>query len=103
MENASREYTYAKVKSQIERQKAKYSWEFIFLGANIDATKVADSFGIDRSRAQNFHNDSEGVELNYRVVSETVASFRSAPVGEPLAQNWSQDIEADFQHRGGRN
>ncbi|MDR3121763.1 MAG: VWA domain-containing protein [Clostridiales bacterium] len=102
MENASREYTYAKVKSQIERQKSRYGWEFIFLGANIDAAEVADSFGIDRSRAQNFHNDSEGVELNYRVVSEAVTSFRSAPVGAPLAKEWNRDIEADYQRRGGR-
>jgi uncharacterized protein YegL len=102
MENASREYTYAKVKSQIERQKTKYGWEFIFLGANIDAAEVADSFGIDRSRAQNFHNDGEGVELNYRVVSETVAQFRAAPVGSSLSDDWNKDIEADFQRRGGK-
>jgi uncharacterized protein YegL len=102
MENASREYSYAKVKSQIKRQKSRYGWEFIFLGANIDAAEVANSFGIDRSRAQNFHNDSAGVELNYRIVSETVASFRSAPVGAPLSSEWSKDIEADFQSREGR-
>jgi uncharacterized protein YegL len=102
MENASREYTYAKVKSQIERQKAKYGWEFIFLGANIDAAEVADNFGIDRSRAQNFHNDSEGVNLNYRVVSETVAQFRAAPAGASLSDEWNKDIEADFQRRGGQ-
>ncbi|MDR0852828.1 MAG: VWA domain-containing protein [Clostridiales Family XIII bacterium] len=102
MENASREYTYAKVKSQIERQKTKYGWEFIFLGANIDAAEVADNFGIDRSHAQNFHNDSEGVELNYRVVSETVAQFRAAPTGTSLSDEWNKDIEADFQRRGGK-
>jgi uncharacterized protein YegL len=100
MENASHEYTYAKVKSQIERQKTKYGWEFIFLGANIDAAEVADNFGIDRRRAQNFHNDSEGVELNYRVVSETVAQFRAAPVGASLSVECNIDIEADFQRRG---
>ncbi|GHV50224.1 hypothetical protein FACS1894216_02020 [Synergistales bacterium] len=102
MENASREYSYDKVKSQIERRKSQYGWEFIFLGANIDAVEVANQFGIDRSRAQNFHNDSEGVELNYRVVSQAVASFRAAPAGAPLAHAWNADIERDFKRRGGR-
>ena len=99
MENASREYSYDKVKSQIERQKSRYGWEFIFLGANINAAATAERFGIDRSRAQNFHNDSKGVELNYRVVSEAVASFRAAPKGEALKECWKAEIEADFSSR----
>jgi uncharacterized protein YegL len=102
MENASREYSYEKVKRQIERQKSKYGWEFIFLGANIDAVDVANRFGIDRSRAQNFHSDSAGVELHYRVVSQAVTSFREAPAGSAFEENWSADIEEDFQRRGGK-
>ena len=99
MENASREYTYDKVKSQIERQKSKYGWEFIFLGANIDAVEVADRFGIARNRAQNFHNDCEGIKLNYSAVSRAVSSFRSAKECASLAEDWGAEIEADYKRR----
>ena len=102
MENASREFDYSKIKSMIERQKSKYGWEFIFLGANIDAVEVAERFGVARSRAQNFHNDSEGIALNYAVVSETVASFRAAPCGASLKDDWSEEIQADYKKRGGK-
>jgi uncharacterized protein YegL len=99
MENASREFTYDKIKSMIERQKDKYNWEFIFLGANIDAVEVAGRFGVDRTRAQNFHNDSEGIALNYSVLSETVASFRAAPKDARIDDNWSSEVQADFKKR----
>ena len=99
MENASREYTYDKVKSQIERQKSKYGWEFIFLGANIDAVEVADRFGIARNRAQNFHNDCEGIKHNYSAVSRAVSAFRFAKGCAPLAEDWSAEIEADYKRR----
>ena len=101
MENASSEFTYAKIKSMINQQKSKYGWEFIFLGANIDAVDVADRFGVARDRAQNFHNDSEGIALNYSVVSKAVAEFRSAPCGARLADGWSAEIQADYEKRGG--
>ena len=99
MENASREYTYDKIKSQIERQKSTYGWEFIFLGANIEAVEVADRFGIARNRAQNFHNASEGISLKYSVLSRAVSSFRSVPKCAPLADDWSAEIEADYSRR----
>ena len=102
MENASREFDYGKIKSMIERQKSKYGWEFIFLGANIDAVDVANRFGIDRNRAQNFNNDSEGIALNYEVLSQTVSMFREAPQGAKLSAEWGETIEADFKKRGGR-
>jgi len=98
MENASREFDYSGIKSMIERQKSKYGWEFIFLGANIDAVEVADRFGVARNRAQNFHNDSKGVALNYSVLSETVVAFRGAGIDD----NWSEDIQADYEKRGGK-
>jgi hypothetical protein len=85
----------------VEHQKQKYSWEFIFLGANIDAVEVADRFGIAANRSQNFHNDSEGIELNYHVLSETIADYCCAPVGASLSDNWSAKIQADFKKRGG--
>lgn len=98
-ENSSREYPSEKVKAQIEHQKAKYGWEFIFLGANIDAVETAGRFGIAPDRAQNYHADSEGVDLNFRVMSEAVASFRESsamPIG------WNDEIQQDYKRRGGR-
>ncbi|NLL67602.1 MAG: VWA domain-containing protein, partial [Clostridiaceae bacterium] len=76
-ENSSREYSSEKVKKMIQHQKSKYGWEFIFLGANIDAVETAKRFGIAPNRAQNYHADSEGVELNFRVMSDTIAKFRA--------------------------
>ena len=102
MENASREYTHDKIKSHIERQKSKYGWEFIFLGADIDAVDVADRIGIAKNRAQNYHKDNEGIELHYRVVSDAIASFRSAPKGAALTDDWSAEIEADYKRRSGK-
>jgi len=99
MENASREFTYSKVKSMIEHEKSKYGWEFIFLGANIDAVEVAGRFGVASNRAQRFHNDSKGIEVNYCVLSEAVAAYRSAPRGAALDDRWSEDIQADYESR----
>ena len=99
MENASREFDYEKIKSMVEHQKSKYDWEFIFLGANIDAVEVAGRFGVDRTRAQSFHNDSAGIALNYAVVSDTVAAFRAAPCGSTFDDSWSDKINTDFKKR----
>ena len=100
MENASREYTYDKVKKLIERQKSQYGWEFIFLGANIDSVEFAGHLGIARNRAQNFHNDRIGIALNLRVVSDAIAAHRLAPAGMPLDKNWGAKIEDDYRRRG---
>ncbi len=78
MENASRRYTYDRVKAMVEHEKAKYNWEFLFLGANMDAASVAGSFGIDASRAVTYKNDKAGTALNYRVMSEAVSRARLA-------------------------
>jgi len=99
MENASREYTIDNVKSLVERCKKKHKWEFIFLGANIDAIDVAESFGIAKNRTQNFHNDSEGVALNYAVLSETVTSFRSSPPCAMISDDWGSKISSDYKAR----
>lgn len=81
MENASRYYSSDKVKKMIERQKVKYGWEFLFLGANIDAVETASHFGIGADRAVNYNSDSEGTALNYEVVSDAICSVRcSAPL-----------------------
>lgn len=76
MENSSRIYTYDKVKKMVEKEKEKYGWEFLFLGANIDAIEVASKFGIGADRAINYECDSEGTALNYQVLSETVSAVR---------------------------
>ena len=99
MENASREFTYGKIKEMIEKRKSENSWEFIFLGANIDAVDVAERFGIAKNRAQNFHSDSKGVQLNYSVLSKTVSQYRQSAKSEPIAENWSESIEQDFESR----
>ena len=99
MENASREYTFESIKGLIERQKSECGWEFIFLGANIDAAEVANSIGIDREYSKSFHNDKEGIALNYEAVSEAAASFRSSGKGERLFKGWGTRIDNDFENR----
>lgn len=96
-ENSSREYSAERIKQMITLQKTRYGWEFIFLGANIDAVTTADRFGIATDRAQNYHADSEGVELNFRVMSEAVASFRETSA---MPEGWNDEIQKDFKRRG---
>lgn len=78
MENASRQYSYEKVRKMVEHEKKKYHWEFLFLGANMDAVQVAHQFGVKANRAVRFESDGMGTELNYRVMSQMVSSARSA-------------------------
>lgn len=96
MENASHKYSSDQVKAMVKRQKEKYGWEFLFLGANIDAVETAAHFGIMEDRAVTFHNDARGQQLNYEVVSKTMSAFRAcAPVG----REWKEEIEEDFKAR----
>lgn len=99
MENASREFSYEKIRQMIECQKIKYGWEFIFLGANIDAVATAERFGISKDRAANYNADSEGTLLNYEVISEAVSCMRASCT---ISENWKDRIEQDFKKRGGR-
>ena len=99
MENASRRYDSEKVKQMIERQKEKYGWEFLFLGANIDAVETASQFGIGADRAVNYQCDSEGTALNYEVVSEAISSVRCSA---PLNADWKKRIDEDYKKRGGK-
>ena len=98
MENASRLYDSARVKQMIEHEKSKYGWEFLFLGANIDAVETAKHFGISEDRAVNYHSDSVGTRLNYEVVSCAITSMRS---GAPMSGDWKAPIEADYKTRKG--
>ena len=95
MENCSRTFTHEKVKQMIERQKNKYGWEFIFLGANIDAVGTARSFGISENRAVNYNCDSKGTQLNYKVLNETITAFRASCIRE----DWKERIDKDYKIR----
>jgi uncharacterized protein YegL len=96
MENSSLEYSYDQIKKMIERQKTQFGWEFIFLGANIDALATAERFGIDASRAVNYHSDKMGTHLNYSTLNKTVSKFRSEA---RIDDDWKADIEKDFTDR----
>ena len=96
MENASREFGYEKIKAMIEKQKKEYGWEFIFLGANIDAVAAARDIGIDEDRAANYHADEEGTTLNYRIVSETISNLRADKIVSP---DWKKEIDLDYKGR----
>ena len=100
MENASRRYTYKKVKQMVERQKARYGWEFLFFGANMDAIAVAGNIGIHADRAVTYQCDEEGTALNYEVLGEAIHHVRSSD--KMLAPSWKRKIDEDVKRRGGR-
>ena len=97
MENASRVYRYDEVRRMVKHEQEKHGWEFLFLGANMDAISAARSFGIRPDRAVRYARDSAGTALNYQVVSETVASFRAR---KEIAPDLSAPIAADWDKRG---
>lgn len=97
MENASHEYSNEKIKKMIEFQKEKYGWEFIFLGANIDAIAEAEKFGIKSDRAATYKADGEGTNLNYTVLSEAISGYRAK---KSIDLKWKMEIEDDFNKRG---
>lgn len=97
MENASREYGYATIKTMIEHEKEKYGWEFIFLGANIDAVSSAGDMGISSDRAANYNPDAKGTKLNYEAINAAVSQIRS---GGCFKEEWKDQIDEDFQQRG---
>ncbi|NLV85096.1 MAG: VWA domain-containing protein [Spirochaetales bacterium] len=96
MENSSRFYQADRVRSMVERQKNKYSWEFLFLGANIDAVETARRYGIDVNKSVRYHNDAKGVAMNYRVMERAIRMVRSDMV---LDSGWKEDAEDDFEKR----
>lgn len=96
MENSSSEYSSEQIRHMIEQRKEKYGWEFIFLGANIDAVETAEGFGISHDRAQDFHADSEGVNLNFMVVNDVVTAYRHSAA---VPKDWNLKIKKDFKRR----
>ena len=97
MENASRRYSSEKVKAMIERQKKRYGWEFLFIGANIDAVETAAQYGIDADRAVNYTPDHDGTSIVYESVAKAVCQVRA---NAPLCADWSNDINEDYIRRG---
>ena len=100
MENASRRYNSYQVKKMIQRQKEKYGWEFLFIGANIDAVETAARYGIDKDRAVNYNADGQGTHIVYESVAKAVCSVRA---NAKLKADWSADINEDYQNRGRKN
>ena len=96
MENASHIYSSDKVKQMIERQKETYGWEFLFLGANIDAIDTAGHFGIDADKAANYQCDGEGTALNYEVLNDAISAVRC---NAALDSNWKKRIDKDYEKR----
>ena len=99
MENASRRYTYAQVQKMVKHEQEKYGWEFLFLGANMDAISAARSFGIREDRAVRYECDGAGTALNFAVVSKTIGKLRK---GAPIQANWSSEIQEDYETRGSK-
>ncbi len=97
MENASRRYTNDEVRRMVERQKERHGWEFLFLGANFDAISAAEGIGIGWDRAVKYVQDTAGMALNYRVLSDTICAMRAS---RPVSADWKADIEADEKERG---
>ncbi|MFJ5714705.1 hypothetical protein [Neobacillus sp. NPDC093127] len=95
-ENASREFTTGKIKKMVQHQKEKFGWEFLFLGANIDAVTTAARFGINEDFAVEYHADHVGTQLNYEAVNEVVINLRS---GKRIDRNWKEGIERDYNQR----
>lgn len=98
-ENSSCKYTSDRVKQMVERQKQKYGWEFIFLGANIDAIETARTFGIDESRAANFVNDEAGIGVMYEAQSCLMSDIRQSRKND---RAWKKNVDADYQKRNRR-
>ncbi|MBQ8538464.1 MAG: hypothetical protein IJ433_02310 [Ruminococcus sp.] len=96
MENASHRFTSVDVKKMIEHQKEKYGWEFLFIGANIDAIKTAEHFGINRNRAVNYNADSKGTQVLYETLSAPISAMRA---NAPISDDWSNNIEKDYNSR----
>ncbi|MCH4886313.1 VWA domain-containing protein [Acidaminobacter sp. JC074] len=95
-ENASKHYSQREVKRMIERQKEAFGWEFVFLGANIDAIEVADSYGISKEKAVNYHADQAGTELNFSAISAVVSDIRH---DKAIDESWKREIDEDYIKR----
>ena len=96
LENASHNYTLQQVRKMVERQEKHYGWEFLFLGANMDAIQAASGLGIRPERAATYHCDEQGTALNYTVMTEAVRSLRCCG---SIPDDWSDEIDRDYKAR----
>lgn len=101
-ENASKEFTHQQVKSLIKEQQEKYDWNFLFLGANIDAIETAADIGIKRDFATNVMGDKKGTHVMYRSISDTVCCYCKAPEKAKIPKKWKEDIVKDYSIRSGK-
>jgi uncharacterized protein YegL len=99
MENASTRFSSNDVKKLIEEKKEKYGWDFLFLGANIDAVETASKVGIGADRAVNYKCDGIGTQLNYEVLSDAISAVRCSA---PLDADWKAPIDEDYKKRGAK-
>ncbi len=97
MENASRRYSYGKIKEMIEHRKAEFGWEFIFLGANIDAIASAAQIGIGPKFSARYNSDAIGTGLNFSSVNDAIYEMRE---NSAIPDDWKKDIDDDFKKRG---
>lgn len=96
LENASRFYDAQTVKKMIERQKSRYGWEFIFIGANIDAVASASHIGIAPEFAANYRSDSAGTEALFENISNAVSNVRC---DVPLGSEWRVNLNEDAKRK----
>lgn len=96
MENASHNYSVKEIKKMIKDKKKKHNWEFLFIGANIDAISTAKSFGISENRAVNYNHDSQGTRLVYENIEKAVSQCRACT---PISDSWKKDIDNDYRSR----
>ena len=101
-ENASRQFSYPQVRKLLESQQKEKGWEFIFLGANMDAVAEAGKLGISADRAASFINDSQGIATNYASVGSAVSAIRGAGRGARIDGSWKKAIDADYRKRSGK-
>ena len=97
MENTSRRYSYPEVQRMVKHEQEKYGWEFLFLGANMDAIAAARSFGIREDRAVRYACDSAGTSLNFAVTAQAISGLRK---GKGIDADWSAPIAVDYEKRG---
>lgn len=101
-ENSSERYDFKKIKKMIEKKQDKKQWEFLFLGANIDAIGTASDLGIKANRSVNYHSDHIGTAVNYKALDKAISAFRCAPSLAKVAEcmeDWDEDIKADYESR----
>ena len=95
-ENASKHFTYEQINHMITREQEKFGWEFLFIGANMDAIATAQRFGIHADRASTRHNDAQGTQVQYEAISNAVSYMRT---NQSMPKDWSEEIDKDYQAR----